>query len=872
MEILEFLQTMYGNCNHGIVTITTLPNKHNEHLPVSNLSSAAERITALGKTSNTYISSGLRRKDITPAERGSAEDVICVCSIMADFDCSGDAHKQVSLPQSKGQIVEFIHGLKYQPTILVDSGNGMQGHWLFESPFYINNSSDLTYIKEIVSGFGSHICGEGLKHGWRFDNVFDIARMYRAPGTTNFKHGQQRSCNVVEVTNHRYTLSTLEQYKISVPTYEDVPNIDPDYIGKAERVFSNCPYMKHCLDAAENLPEPDWFNMTATISLTSDGEVMVHKASESYSRYTFEETEARRIRAMKQRKPPTCAYIQNHYGSHCPEGGCEVKAPISFAVLSMDERLQKLMTANISADDALSDKTLILMAYAKEKRPAEYARFKLQIKKSGISLRDFERSVKCKSDERNVPPFDVYPGDLVFDDLDLHGATVPSDWVASLEHGIQKIIHSNGIQTPVTVCPSPVVITQRMENVDSSLERVELTFYRNGRWKSIVAPRSSVFNRTSIVKYADSGLTVTSDTASDLIRYLAEYESTNDKCIGVVRSIDRLGWFGKEFYPFSTKQEIVFEADTSDAANIVSALHTNGDYALWLEVATKARQNPISRLMIATSFASPLLEPLQHRVLIIHIWHDSRGGKTAVLKLSISIWGDPIKLLSSYNSTAVGLERTSGMLKHIPLGLDELQSLNERRQTIEGIIYMLGNGMGRIRGAKQGGLQNVSTWRNTIISTGEMPVVRENAMDGVSTRTLEIYGKPVNETEFAREIHQTSECNYGFAGEQYIRYLIAKVLPDKGRLHKEFVLMRNELKAKFTDLGIGDVGAHLDNVAVICLGDYYASLSVFSVEQEKAWEEALSLGLNTLQISKSLEREDTIERAWNFSGTHHHFI
>ena len=174
-----------------------------------------------------------------------------------------------------------------------------------------------------------------------------------------------------------------------------------------------------------------------------------------------------------------------------------------------------------------------------------------------------------------------------------------------------------------------------------------------------------------------------------------------------------------------------------DYGDIVKSLVTCGDEDAWMGMAKVLRQSPFARMMLDASFASPMLEMLQLRVALIHIWHSSRSGKTATLKFGLSIWGDPLKLMGNFNSTAVGLERRAGTLKHLPLGLDELQVLNEKRLSPALIVYSLGNGFGKTRGAKNGGLQEVPTWRNVIISTGEQPLASENSMDGVYSRVLE---------------------------------------------------------------------------------------------------------------------------------------
>jgi hypothetical protein len=268
--------------------------------------------------------------------------------------------------------------------------------------------------------------------------------------------------------------------------------------------------------------------------------------------------------------------------------------------------------------------------------------------------------------------------------------------------------------------------------------------------------------------------------------------------------------------------------------------------------------------MLAGSFVSPMLSPLQNRIINLHFWYASGSGKTAMLKFALSIWGDPLKLMGNFNSTAVGLERRAGTLKHLPLGLDELQVLNEKRLSSSTIVYSLGNGYGKTRGAKNGGLQEVQTWLNSIISTGEQPITNETSMDGVNTRVLEVYGQPIEDVKYGRYVHQISEDNYGFAGEKFIRFLIEKVLVVKGKLSGDYSRLRSELKSSFEMLDIGDPGAHLDNIAALALADRYSSESIFGMSETDAIAEAVELGMTLLHNCKSLEKEDSIDRAWHF--------
>ena len=156
------------------------------------------------------------------------------------------------------------------------------------------------------------------------------------------------------------------------------------------------------------------------------------------------------------------------------------------------------------------------------------------------------------------------------------------------------------------------------------------------------------------------------------------------------------------------------------------------------------------------------------------------------------------------------------------------------------------------------------TWRNSIISTGEQPLASENSMDGVNSRVLELYGQPVSNPEYGREVHRISESNYGFSGRMFIQYLIENEITDRKKMHEDFETMRDTLVQKFANLNKGDIGVHLDTIAVLSLADWYSSVSVFNADRGVAWKEAVELGIALLSNAKEQEKEDVIVRAFAY--------
>lgn len=168
------------------------------------------------------------------------------------------------------------------------------------------------------------------------------------------------------------------------------------------------------------------------------------------------------------------------------------------------------------------------------------------------------------------------------------------------------------------------------------------------------------------------------DAIADQISQMMVRRRKLERFIETMRGINRAGWVGNEFYPYEMKDAVQFYDDETGTTNLVEALHTHGSEEKWLELAARVRTYPFARFMLAVCFAAPLLHLVSHRNIYTHIWYESRGGKTAVAKLGLGIWGNPEQLLGTYNATLFGLEQRCATLKHLPVALDELQSLKQK--------------------------------------------------------------------------------------------------------------------------------------------------------------------------------------------------
>jgi uncharacterized protein (DUF927 family) len=765
---------------------------------------------------------------------------------------SGAGHTDNDITRINAQFVENdtlsfneqmarLEAFPLPPSVIVKTQKSLHAYWLV-------NDADVSRFREIQLRLVKQFDGDSMCQ--------NESRVMRLSGFLHCKSDPVMVECVKFDTLLRYTQDELAAHlpESDIPAVDDANRSDvKGVVGDGQRIIDKCTFCRYCRDNAAKLSEPEWYAMVTNIAPARDGVAMVHEISKPYPKYKKAETDEKIRHALAENKPHTCEYIKGRLGfKNCTN--CDVKSPVVHCVLTMAEQADELLDAEFDEDSVFVPNTLRLMAYAKKQYPAAYGRFKQRIK-GKVSIRDFENAVRHEERGNIV----VEDGDMPLNlaDIDVRGAVQPGGWDVSMEHGVRKNISSNGGYITVTVCPSPVVISKRFENVDTKCEKAEISFYRDHNWKRFSAARSSVFNKSALIGCADRGLPVNSSNAGDMVAYLSSYETANLYKIPLLKSTERLGWLSDtEFFPYTASKDVCFETELQESDEVHRSLSERGSYEVWHGAAAKLRQNPFARFMLASSFAAPLLEPLSHRVFFVNIWHDTTSGKSAAAKLAVAAWGNPLKIMGSFNATAVGLERKADTLRNILYGLDERQLANEKRLPISQIVYGLANGFGRIRGAKEGGVQSVTSWRTIVLSTGEEPLITEEAHDGLGTRVLELHGQPAADKAFGKEVHTIAEKNYGFAGRMFIERLCKKLSSKKNMALDDFQSILTAMREKFP------TASQLENAAAVALGDFYSDMWLFNADRETAFKNSVQTALLMLENNIEHEKEDIVSRAW----------
>ncbi len=376
---------------------------------------------------------------------------------------------------------------------------------------------------------------------------------------------------------------------------------------------------------------------------------------------------------------------------------------------------------------------------------------------------------------------------------------------------------------------------------------------KSGEIKEGIFSKSKVYS--SPLELANFGASISN--FNRMGKYLAELEADNEEKIPVIYAVSKLGWRNGAFIPFSNNSNIVVDLDFK-LEKWLKAYSSKGKLKKWIEQISPFRENNKFRFILASSFAAPLLELIGHRIFIVYNWGDSRGGKSAALKCALSVWGNPEDLTLTFNTTAVGIERLAGLYNDLPLGLDEKQ-VNKSQTNLEQIIYMLGNGISRIRGNKTGGVQPISTWKTVVLATGEETISTSKSTTGIQTRCLEIEGSPFNGDEAkASEMYSIISEQYGTAGPYYINKIIENYKQDD---YKELKQKYNEVFEKIKADTSNDISSYISSVAVVTLADILISKMLFNEESEEPSYKMAREILEKLDKSKDI---DVVDKCYTY--------
>lgn len=360
----------------------------------------------------------------------------------------------------------------------------------------------------------------------------------------------------------------------------------------------------------------------------------------------------------------------------------------------------------------------------------------------------------------------------------------------------------------------------------------------------------------------DSGFKVTNlKNVWDLItQYLHECTSVPTRALVT----ETTGWLGQSFatagWSVNCQDDELFYIGTAiDQLKQLGSLHS------WQQhVGRLCEGNPLMVFACCTALTAPLLHWLNWDSCGFHLVGNSKSGKTTVLILSASLCSDR-SYCYTWRATANGLEAIATSRNDMLLCLDELHQANP--EDVDQAIYMLANGVSKIRGSKEGFAAKTNRWRLGFLSTGEISLsetlaqIQKTVRAGQEARFIELpvarqYGafdylhSAMNSKEFAEMLDRNMTANHGAVFRAWIEYL--SKLPNLAEyLRIELAKIREKLSK--TQHG-NQTGYALDRFALLAL----------------AGEMAIAAGILPWKPNEAINSMEDLFECWLDNRGHDH--
>jgi phage/plasmid primase-like uncharacterized protein/uncharacterized protein (DUF927 family) len=267
---------------------------------------------------------------------------------------------------------------------------------------------------------------------------------------------------------------------------------------------------------------------------------------------------------------------------------------------------------------------------------------------------------------------------------------------------------------------------------------------------------------------------------------------------GRVTTVDRTGWHniaGNKVFVLPQETIGRLENETVILESISHSPYAQaGTLDQWKAgVTSLAQGHVIPVLAISTALAGVLLGLCNSEGGGVHFYGTSSRGKTTVLQMAASVWGKGSNngFVRPWRATANALEGAAALASDTALILDEMGVLEVKEA--QSAIYALTNGAGKGRSNRNGDVRENKSWRVMVVSSGEIPLEAKlsegkgKARAGQLIRLIDLpadrgngygvfdhAGLTGDASELANAIKQAAQTNYGTAGAEFVRAILAE--------------------------------------------------------------------------------------------------
>ena len=221
-QVQHFFELLYPGVGEGYLVLSwpSPTRRHKDgrqaldsswhNLATTSLARFAARVQALSTEYSVYFGVLIQhpRRQPNPFQRSQNASAYVLPALYCDIDLASGAHAASTLPATETEALQFLQDLPSKPSLILHTGGGVHGYWLFESPVWLHTEADRLAMAQLLRQFASTLCQRGTLQGWTLDALADLARVLRPPGTINHKYGTP--VQVLEERPVRYAVADFD--------------------------------------------------------------------------------------------------------------------------------------------------------------------------------------------------------------------------------------------------------------------------------------------------------------------------------------------------------------------------------------------------------------------------------------------------------------------------------------------------------------------------------------------------------------------------------------------------------------------------------------------------------------------------------------
>ena len=557
------------------------------------------------------------RIEPTNEKRGDEYSVSFQTAIVVDIDICSDAHKgdPSKLAANFDEAKSF---LPFTPSIIIHSGYGLHAYYIFDTSLAITDEN-----REEIKRRNNLLLDviRSRSNGKTIDGVGDLPRIFRTPGTFNYKLGKENAplCHIIEDSGLRFSPDEIDE-KLNALTISTEP-----------LVMQSKTVTKHDFDYVDDNPDLKEFRIRRMLDYINvvDGEYekwlnvgfalfnegMDCSLWEQWSRTQpeFKEGECENKWNGFHHDPNGISiaslyhwatkggYVETDIRNEFFQLHPELATKNQSSVSSIDSLKAKLRSVKKSladfdteknaaiehlknvetfdSDSIFSQDVLTAAAFAKLFDKKTFSDFKSEItlfnrktKEKKASVNEWNAVVRDKAADINSRQNDLLTRhneiqaqirslSFVATNNDLQNFSIPAGYSVS-NNGIEKVAG----ESLITVCRTPVIIKSKTFSVDEKIFKLTLAYMTQaGKLKALPPTEAAIiFNRNKLVDLANNGLPVTSSNANLLVDYLDAFNVENENALPLTYTVPRCGWYhfnGKDHFIDPRKQCSIIDDD-----------------------------------------------------------------------------------------------------------------------------------------------------------------------------------------------------------------------------------------------------------------------------------------------------------------------